>query len=94
MIKPKIYHATITANTPYTFQFDVDGSYFIVKNFTDATLSASYGDAIDSDSYSMIPKQSMFPLCSTLNTTHETETDKITVQSSSEGVVEIQILEY
>jgi hypothetical protein len=94
MIKPKTYHATITANTPYTFQFDVDGSYFIVKNFTDAILSASYGDSIDSNSYSLIPKQSMFPLCSTLTTMEETETDKITVQSSSGGIVEIQVLEY
>lgn len=94
MVKPKVYHATLTANTPYTFQFDVDGSFFIVKNLTDSILSASYGDAIDNGSYSLIPKQSMFPLCSTFVTRPETETDKITVLSASAGEVEIQILEY
>lgn len=94
MIKPKVYHATLTANTPYTFQFDVDGSLFIVKNFTDATLSVSYGDEIDSNSYQLIPKQFMQQISSTLNTTPETETDKMTVLSSSEGIVEVQILEY
>lgn len=94
MIKPKVYHATLTANTPYTFQFDVDGSLFIVKNFTDATLSVSYGDEIDSNSYQLIPKQFMQQISSTLNTTPETETDKMTVLSSSAGIVEVQILEY
>lgn len=94
MIKPKVYHATLTANTPYTFQFDVDGSLFIVKNFTDAMLSVSYGDEIDSNSYQLIPKQFMQQISSTLNTTPETETDKMTVLSSSEGIVEVQILEY
>ena len=94
MIKPKVYHATLTANTPYTFQFDVDGSLFIVKNFTDATLSVSYGNEIDSNSYQLIPKQFMQQISSTLNTTPETETDKMTVLSSSAGIVEVQILEY
>lgn len=94
MIKPKVYHYTLTASTPYTFQFDVDGSVFLIKNFTDSNLSVSYGDEIDSDSYSLIPKQSSQILYSTQNTTCETETDKITVTSESAGIVEIQILEY
>ena len=94
MIKPKIYHATLTANTPYTFTFDVAGSYFIAKNLTTDTLSASFGDAIDNDSHWLIPKNSMQPLCSTLTSTEETETDKITVQSTGSGIAEIQILEY
>ena len=57
-------------------------------------LSASYGDSIDNDSHWLIPKNSMQPLCSTLTSTEETETDKITVQSTGSGIAEIQILEY
>lgn len=94
MIKPKVYHATITANTPYTFQFDVRGSFFYVKNFTDSILTASFGTEIDNSSYNLIPKQSGMPLCSSFVSSPETETDTITVLSESSGIVEIQIMEY
>ena len=94
MIKPKVYHNTLTADTAYTFQFDVDGSTFLVKNFTDSDLQLSYGDAIDDSSYILIPPKIKQIVCSTFTTTPETETDKITVLSASDGMVEIQILEY
>jgi hypothetical protein len=94
MIKPKVYHATITADTPYTFEFDVSGSFFYVKNFTDSMLTASFGTEIDNNSYNLIPKQSCIPLASSFVSKPETETDRITVLSESSGIVEIQIMEY
>ena len=94
MIKPKVYHYSISANTPYTFNFDVDCSTFLVKNMGNDKVQLSYGDEIDNDSYILIMPKTAEVIYSRAYTTPDTETNKVTVLSIGNCDVEIRLLEY
>ena len=94
MIKPKVFHYTLTADVPYTFTFDVYGINFFVKNLSQGNLQVSYGDSIDPTSYIIIPPTSSELISSYSIDNAESKTDSITVQSTASGDVEIRILDY
>lgn len=94
MIKPKVYHASITANTSYTFNLDVDCSTFLVKNLGEESLKVSYGSEIDNDSYVLVMPKTAETIFATMNSTPETETNQLTVLSTAAADVEVRALEY
>ena len=94
MIKPKVYHASISANTPHTFTFDVECSTFLIKNMGTDPVQMSYGNQIDNDSYIIIMPKTAEVIYSASYTTPETETSTITVLSIGNCDIEIRLLEY
>lgn len=94
MIKPKVYHYSVSANTPHTFSFDVGCSTFLVKNIGTDILNVSYGTEIDNDSYIKVMPKTAEIIFSTAYTTPDAETTTITVSSASNCDVEIRLLEF
>ena len=94
MIKPKVYHYSLSANTPYTFEFDVECSTFLVKNLGTDKLQVSYGSVIDNDSYIIVMPKTAEVIYSTAYSTPDSETDKLTVLSVANSEVEVRLLEY
>lgn len=94
MIKPKVYHYSVSANTPYTFNFDVDCSTFLVKNMGTDNLQVSFGDVIDNDSYINVMPKTAEVIYSTAYTVPEAETNQVTVLSVGNCDVEIRLLEF
>lgn len=94
MIKPKVYHYSVISNTPYTFNFDVDCSTFLVKNMGNENLKLSYGEEIDDESYIIILPKTAEVIYATAVSIPNSETNKITVSSTDNCDVEIRLLEY
>lgn len=94
MIKPKVYHYSVIGNTPYTFNFDVYCSTFLVKNMGNENLKLSYGEEIDDESYIIILPKTAEVIYSTAVSIPNAETNKITVSSTDDCDVEIRLLEY
>ena len=94
MLPLKVYHASINANTPYTFDMDVDCSAFLIKNLGTDPLHVSFGDAIDNDAYVIVMPKTAEVLYSTAVTTPESETNQVTVLSIGNCDVEIRLLEF
>lgn len=94
MIKPKIYHCDLIPNSPYTFDLGINTTNFLIKNFTDGTLKISFGDFIDNNSYSILPKDSAERLFVSSVDNKQNSVDKITVVSNGEGTIEIRLLDF
>lgn len=94
MITPKVYHYSLSANTPHTFSFDVGCSTFLVKNMGSTVIQLSYGAEIDNDSYINIMPKTAEVIFSRAYTTPETETTTVTALSTGNVDIEIRLLEY
>ena len=94
MVPLKAYHASISANTPYTFDMDVECSSFLIKNMGTDPVQVSYGDEIDNDAYVLIMPKTAEVLFATATSKPESETNQITVLSVGNCDIELRLLEY
>lgn len=94
MIKPKVFHYSLSENVPYTFDFGVGCSTFLIKNLGTDIVQLSYGEQIDNDSYMNILPKTAETIFATAYSTPDAEVDKVTVLSVGNVEVEIRLLEY
>lgn len=94
MIKPTIFHKEMSENSTYTFDLGILVNGFMVKNLTEGDIKVSFGEEIDENSYSLLPSKTAEIIFSSYINKEEQRTDKVTIESTGEGIVEIRILEY
>lgn len=94
MIKPVIFHKEMEANSTYTFDLGVLVNGFMVKNLTEGDIKVSFGEEIDENSYSLLPTKTAESIFSSYINKEEQRTDKVTIESTGAGIVELRLLEY
>lgn len=95
MSNMKIVRKSVTANTPTTFNFDVSGIRFLVKNFTDGDIFVALKSGAVKEESALIPTncaQILEARLSTSGSVDTTKTVQVIADTSSQKGVEVQCL--
>lgn len=88
----KVKHLNMTAGAVATAEFEIKSSAFLIKNFTGGDIKACLGGEL-TENYVIIPSK-CFEIIEHKFVFSATEafTDKVTVEASSVGIVEVRTI--
>ena len=89
----KVKHLNLTAGAVVTAEFEVKSSAFLVKNFTGGDIKVCLGEGM-TENYVTIPSKSFEVIEKAfVSSATEAYTDKVTIEASMEGNVEIRAIQ-
>lgn len=94
MSKQKVIRKSLLSNTPTKFSYDIRGSKFLVKNFTQGAIYVTLEDIDTVDKATSVKINSGYSqiIFTNDNMSLENTTDVLTVISDYGGEVECQVL--